>query len=478
MPAQNPADLPSYKHPDYQKMSAVLQLLHDVYNNLQDCKDAYLPKAQKEPEQAFEARVKRSVFNNKTRLIIDSNAGLLTAFDVSGAPSTLEAAQSNVDMRGSDLKSFVFKANVMGLRDHCCYVLTMQDDVEGERTAADDIESPRRPCWKLIDRRNVLNWRVAYEGEQLVIEQVTLLMYEDVADGAYGLKAEPRYHVLKRVDGAISHRVFSIEQTNGVEAAVLIEERVVPIPRIPLTPYPDVADPFPVGIPEFLKAAELNLKLFRQESTLDNIQYRVNAPTFWRRSRLDLGDRPPFIAGENYVIELYAADGVHGDDEVGVLEISGEGIAALQQSAEETKTDIEAEGLGFISGARVQRTATETYLSGAQVSASLNGKARQISSALQRMAEDWCLFTGEDASQFAIEMDHSLLEMPLDAQEMAQLLGLWQSGAIDHRTLLELLRMGRQLPPSADIDLILERVAEEVAQQTAAPNISNGVMEE
>jgi hypothetical protein len=74
-------------------------------------------------------------------------------------------------------------------------------------------------------------------------------------------------------------------------------------------------------------------------------------------------------------------------------------------------------------------------------------------------------------------MDQSVLEMPLDAQEMGALLGLWQAGAIDHQTLLELLRMGRQLPPGVDIEEIMERVAvERDAAMPGASEVINGIL--
>jgi len=125
MPQQNPADLPSYCHPTLERLSPALTLLLDAYEGLYLRKADYLPKAQKEPQPAYDRRVERAVFNNKLRPMIDSNAGLLTAFDVSGMPPTLEASENDVDMQGANLKSFVYAANVLGLRDRACYILTM-----------------------------------------------------------------------------------------------------------------------------------------------------------------------------------------------------------------------------------------------------------------------------------------------------------------------------------------------------------------
>lgn len=474
MQQPTPSDLPNYKHPELVRLEECLQLLHDTYNGLPN-KSAYLPKAEREPNTAYKRRLERSFFNNKIRPIIDSNAGLLTAFDVSGLPASLELAEGNVDGKGTGLKAWVAAANVAGLRDDAVYVLTQLDPSDTPRTLADDLERPRLPRWALIDRRNILNWRLSYDDGATTLEQVTILTHADVKDGLYGVKSELRYNVLRRVPGGVENAVYSLGEKN--ELFLVQEPQVLPISRIPLRPWPNNPDFFPKGKPPFAKAAELNIKLFLQESSLENIQYRVNAPTFWRRSSLEFNQRPPFIVGENYVIELMAGDAGVGADDVGVLEIDGAGIAALAAAIEQTKQDIQAEATGFVSGTPVSRTATEAYLSSAQMAATLNGWARRMSAALQGCIDDWCMFTKEDASTFELQIDHSILEQPLDAQEMQSLLGLWQAAAIDHRTLLELLRMGRQLPPSADIDEILERVAQEFSRDTQTPEASNAVLE-
>jgi hypothetical protein len=201
------------------------------------------------------------------------------------------------------------------------------------------------------------------------------------------------------------------------------------------------------------------VKLFQQESALQEIEYRVNVPTVWRRSVEPVELRSPVVFGATWVIELLEGD------EVGVLEISGSGIGALQASIATTKEDISTEATAFLSGARVQRTATEAYLDSTQVQATLNGMAREKASAIVRVFDFWCEFTGEE-NTVQVTADHNLLEMPLDAQEMGQLLSLWQAGAIAHQTLLDLLKMGKQLPPSFDVNEELEKLTVERVEQT------------
>jgi hypothetical protein len=164
-------------------------------------------------------------------------------------------------------------------------------------------------------------------------------------------------------------------------------------------------------------------------------------------------------------------------DSVGVVEISGSGISSLDSSVEETKRAIDEEGVGFLGGATLKRSATEAYLSATRATATLNGFARAKQQAIRALVLDWCEFTGEDGSAFSVAVDQSVLEMPLDSGEMGQLLSIWQAQGIDHQTFLELLRLGRQLPPSIDIDEILERVESEKAAAIPEPaSLQNGMI--
>jgi len=473
--ANNPADLPNYVKPALANLSPALKIVADCWQSLYNRKADYLPRATMEPIPAYQERVARAVFNNLFRSQIESTSGLLTAFETTGEPTSLLMAIDSgrgVNGKGSDLKTFFRRADDLALRDGLCYVLTDNPEVSLGRTAADPAGWP---LWSIVDRRNVLNWKIAWVDGMATLQRVTVRMTVTAADGQYGERMESHYHVFTRMPEGVSLDVWRLNERGEPEAVQ--PTKVSPIDRIPLRSYPETGIQFPCTeepiLPPLLKSAELNLKLFRQESTLDTIEYRVNAPTAWRVSALPLEERPPIVFGQNYVIEL-SRDPVSGNpDEVGILEIGGSGIESLRKSIEQTKTEVEAEGLGFLTGARIQRTATEAYLSGAEATATMNGFARGKTQAVANLVEDWCMFSGETAESFALTMDSSLLEQPLDAQEMTALLSLRQAGELDRRTFLELLRQGKQLPPNTDIDELIERIESEFSRETMMPTIPN-----
>lgn len=466
----DPKELPNYKHPDYQLMERSLLVLLDVYNDLEpDKKSAYLPKEDKEPPNAYGQRVARAVFNNRLRPTIEGNAGLLSEFEVASMPVSVEQSQDNIDNMGSDIKSFFFQADLMALRDGYCYVLADHPPASGEvQTLADQMQSTARPYLVLIDRRNLFNWRCHIEAGRMVVDHVTIQFSQEVSDGSFGVKTEIRYHQLLRTGKGVEHIIWKIADS-GPEVKAIVESRnLTQLQEIPIVCYPYTQKAFTTDVPPFLKLSNLNLRLFRKESELDEIQRRVNCPTVWRRHPGDVQPPPPIIFGPSYTIEIPAGG------EVGVLEISGSGIDRLQASIAELKQDIDNEGLAFLSGSNIQRTATDAVLSSTQIQASLSGTMRNKASAIVRIFDYWCKYTGE-ANTTQVAYDHSLLELPLDAGEMNTLMQLWQAGAISHETLLELLRMGRQLPDDFSVEQELVRIQQERVEQmqTVQPSMES-----
>lgn len=462
------SSLPSYKHPNYESSENWLRILLDCFDNLEGRKSDYLPKEAAEPQAVYAQRVAKSVFNNRLRPTIESSAGLLTEFELANQPVSVAASEGDIDRQGSDIKSFFLQSDVMALRDGYCYVLVDYPPASGAiQTLADQLQSSARPYLVLIDRRNVLNWRYHVEAGKMVIDHITIEFSTEIPDGLFGVKTQVRYHQLVRNDLGVEHIIWRIDEDQPQIKAVVESRNQTTLREIPIVCYPYSSKPFNSDIPPFLKLANLNIKLFRKESCLDEILHRVNVPTVWRKHPGDVPQNlPPVTLGGSWVLEI-----PEGGD-VGVLEIAGTGVAALQVDIETLKKDIDAEGLAFLAGSTVQKTATESFLSSSQIQASLSGMMRNKASAIVKIFDYWCQYTGETNS-IEVTYDHSLLEMPLDAQEMDVLLKLWQASALSHQTLLELLKMGRQLSPDTDIEQELERVEAERSResQTILPSL-------
>lgn len=477
MAVLNPVDLPNYRHPDYSTTVEQLTVLQDVYNGLEKKKALYLPQEEKEPKRAYDNRVMRSTFNNRLRPTIDSNAGLLTNFELTDLPPTVEDSLTNIDGVGSNYKAFFYDADIASLRDGIVYILVDKPaSATPILTEADRLTNTTLPYLKLIDRRNVINWRTHWEAGKLIVDMVVITMVETVADGAFGSKNVTVYHQMERKQtrdengtpmARVQHTIWEIDDAAiaaGIKQDPKLRSRtMLAIDEIPIVAYPNTSKPFNVDVPPFLKMARMNVKLFQKESALDEIERRVNCPTVFRKHpNQEIPQQlPPITFGASWVIEIPQGG------EVGVLEIQGQGIAALQASINKLKEDIDSESMAFLSGSTVERTATEAYLNSSQIQSTLQGMAREKSSAIERIFDMWCKYTGEENGT-QITMDANLLNPPMDAQTIATMLQLWQANVLDKETLLELLKSGKALPPNLDVQQILQRSEQERERQMQA----------
>lgn len=475
-------DLPSYRHPSYRQIEPALTVLKDTYENLEGKKSEYLTKQEKEHDRVYRDRVDRAEFDNKIRPIIDSSAGLLSAFEVANLPPSVEAAKDDIDGQGTDLKSKFLEADTLGVRDNKTYVFIDYPPVEEGQTLADQMLSGRRPYINLIDRRRVYNWRYHYEEGRLVIDRIVFSTQVEKPDGKFGVKSVDVFHQFDRVRRSdengnpifqVLHETWEVVNNGETEEINSTSKQTIDLDEIPIVSYPECSKPFDMSPPRFLKAARMNIKLFRKESALDEIEYRVNAPTVWRQWPGDVpDDPPPIIFGPSWIIEVPQGGAI------GILELNGGGVTHLQTTIAGLREAIEAEGVGFLTGgAQQERTATEAVLTSAQMQATLQAYARHKAAAIKKIFDLWCKYTGEQ-NTIEVNMDSNLLEMPLDSAEMGILIDAWTKGAIDHETLLKLLKTGKQLPPDTDIDEILQRAQEERAQQIeAAANNERAALE-
>ena len=110
-PSNNPR-LVSYQRPELAALAPLLKRAKDCWDLLprdtseetgsgilKSARARYLPKEPGEPQDAYLGRIGRSSYPSTYRDAIRSFAGLLSRFQVSEAPASLEAAEKDVDMR-------------------------------------------------------------------------------------------------------------------------------------------------------------------------------------------------------------------------------------------------------------------------------------------------------------------------------------------------------------------------------------------
>ncbi|MBD2019167.1 DUF4055 domain-containing protein [Leptolyngbya sp. FACHB-36] len=447
------SDLPSFLHPLYLEVADELALVADLWSELKDCKKQYLPKEQAEPPLSYRNRLDRTPFDSRFKPALKGHAGLLSDFTVlEDTAASITAAIEDIDLQGTDLTTFLTDLDEMVLRDGGAGVLVEYPvALEGIESAADQMALEMRPYLVAIDRRNILNWQIDYMRGKPVIRHLAIREMRLEPEGLFGVAEKTYYRVLRPG----SFEVYELRVISNKWQAVLVEAGETGLDQVPFRWYSISNSKWFAGLPPFLNLARLNIEHLQKRSSLNEVLWKCNLPTFYRKGCPPIPGTnppqfPPLKIGPNSVID------VPKDGEAGVIEPKGTAIAATQADTEKLEGAMDRVSLAFLTGGEASKTATEIMMDSAQTQCSLKNMARRKESLVQSLFSLWVEYTGETAAG-GIQVNESILQMPMSSQDAGLVLDNMGVKFSD-RLGLELLKYRRWLPPEVDVDAEVERL--------------------
>jgi hypothetical protein len=304
-----------------------------------------------------------------------------------------------------------------------------------------------RPYWVTLPAERVINWRTARVGadpEQLVM----VVIREDApAEGSGGFShaMEERYRELALLDGFYQSRVWTKAKDTSVDS-----ERFVPGPWIkpmrrgaPLTFIPftfvgtDGITP-DVTRPPLLDLADVSIGHFRNSADLEHGLFLVALPTPWASGVK--GDGALRI-GPSVVWRLTE------NGKAGILEISGEGLAAIKDAMaakERLMATLGARLLEEPHGAQAE-TATAVRMRQSGESASLRTTAGAASAAITRVLRWhvwWFTGAGDLDLDVMVELCSEYFQVKATPEEVKAALLALQAGEISFATFYSILEKG------------------------------------
>ncbi|MBD1995996.1 DUF4055 domain-containing protein [Leptolyngbya sp. FACHB-541] len=455
----NDSSLPSFVHPQLAAVAEELGLVWDVWSELKDCKERYLPQENAEPPQAYKNRLKRSQFDSRFKPALKGHAGLLSDFVLTqDVAKSINDNERNIDQQGNDLTTFFTEVDEMVLRDGGCAILTefSPEPVDGEgnsqiQTAADEALFELRPYLVAIDRRDILNWDVEYRQGKPFINLVTIRERRLVREGLFGTAEKTFYRVLQPG----SFQVFELVHSGGKWRADVVEEGTTTLNRVPLVWYSISESKLFQAQPPFLNLARLNIEHLQKRSSLNEVLHKCNLPVPVRKGMVkSLADliKPiaKLIIGPNSVVD------VPTDGDFSFAEPTGNAIASTQGDIVKLEDAMDRVSLAFLSGGEGQKTATEVVLDTAQTQATLKGMARRKASSVEQIFELWTDYTKEKVSG-SIEVNEKILQLPPDPQEVQIILDA-MGVKISNRLGLTMLLQRRWLPIETDVEAELKLI--------------------
>ena len=487
----NDPSLVSYHRPELIRQLPALELAHHCWHLLdstfvdnsgrtRNIKEKYLQQEPAEPRNAYESRLLRSTYAPIYRDSIRSYAGLLNRFQLVDAPSSLEAAESDIDLQGESVQSFWNRCDEKALRDGGVFVMVDMTPEDGETNFFDEQNSGRRPYLIMVDRANVINWSIEYVGGRERVVHATIRQFrQKTVPGSYGVELDAVYHVVR------PNLVETFRLEKQGREWVQIKEREVntSIPVVPLVWYGATDPHFAHGDMPLNALAELSIQHFQMRSDLQELLHKCAMPVPVRTgAKIGADGKPmPLILGPNTAVDLDAEGG-----KFEFAEPSGRSLERHQAEIQHLELLMDRSSLNFLYGANI-KTATEASLRASQVASQVSALTRNKTSAFSNVMRLWAAYSGELDQvnpESGIAINDSLISRPLEASEIAQLVNLYSQGLLSKRTVLDELQRGGILDPDLKVEEEIARTEEdhqeqvdqmiddELAMQEAAPESS------
>lgn len=453
LPPTTDSSLPSFLHPLYVEVNADLEWVFDVWQDLKDCKAAYLPKEEKEPQQAYQNRLSRTQFDNRFMPAIKGHAGLLSNFVLSeDTPASMALYEKDIDQQGNSLRSCLSEADEMVLRDGGCGILVEYPpepiDLEGNpliNNAADEQAFKLRPYLVLLDRRDILNWEIEYRAGKPFITFAVIRKSQFVREGLFGTKLLTFYRVL--TPGRFED--YELVFTQGQWRSILINQGETSLDRVPLVWYSISENKLFQGAPPFMNLARLNVEHYQKRSSLNEVLHKCNLPVPVRKGLIQSIEdlvKPvaKLVIGPNSVVDVPETGDFY------FAEPRGTAIGATQADIEKLEGAMDRVSLAFLTGGEAEKTATEVVLDTAQTQATLMGMAERKKSAIEQVMDLWSGYTGEEPGG-SIEVNAKVLQLPPNPQDVQVILDA-MGIKISNRLGLEMLLQRGWLPQETDIE--------------------------
>jgi hypothetical protein len=482
-------DLPNAPHPAVVRMRPAWRDCRDLASGTRAIHaggQRYLPIHPREQPEDYKRRATATEVYNGFRRAIGAMTGLVMQTDPAisdGAPAEFVEDWDNIDGRGTSGPVFsrhLFNdATITGLAGILVdFPAVATPDL---LSLADETSLGIRPYWLLIRAEQLVSWRTARVGGQLILTQLVLREDVEEPNGRFGTAICTYYRVFVR-------QVFRSFDANGMELEVasdtvqweLWKSEVKPngdekpefqkggtltgMDEIPFSPM--VAGNDPEGFecaPPLQDMADVNLAHYRVNADRRHVMHLACVPIPVR-----VGFRPPVDgSGEVTVAANMMMDVPVGGD---FFWRSPDGTAF-----EPTKDELDAleRRMGQLAAAflspdtRQAETAKAKQIDSSAQNATLASTARSLKGCLDHAARLHLKYRKLESAEATFTVNTEYEKLVMDTTLVQALSTMEQAGQLTLDTLLTLLVRGHILPDDFDAEAEQEKVAKRAAELLA-----------
>jgi hypothetical protein len=424
----------------------------------------YLPIEPKEPEAAYNNRLKRSVLTPLYEDTVNKLVGKIMKQPVvlgEDVPEAITRYEDDIDAGGTDLNEWTKRIAFWALNHGVTFILVDAPNIqqieerEGRPVDRSDVNNGKlRPYAVHVKATQLIGWKTEVRDGQIVLTQARIRMTteEDSDQDEFSTVPVERIHVWEIGRRRIYRKM---ESDDAKEDWILESDNTVDLEVIPLIPvYGEHVDFFKGEAP-LLEIAHLNVTHWQSDSDQRHILHVARVPILFG-SGLGDSERGDF---EIQVGANTMTRGPQGSD-MKYVEHSGAGIEAGANDLEVLEHRIAKLGLNMI----LKRptgdvTATARALDQSEADSPLGMFARHLEKQLEAMLDLFGLILnlGEDmGGDVTVYKDFSITQR--DGEDIKALADMRKNNDISRLTYWEELKrrnlLGDDFDPDDEIDLL------------------------
>jgi hypothetical protein len=427
--------------PDWKVMAAVT----NGTNYIRDLAELYLPQEPREDDEAWQARIDRSVLSPYTSRLIETAAGavLRKPIHIEGDPYWSEVAL-DIDGIGSNINEYARRALVSSLTYGHSAILVDFPAATGARNLAEERAMGRRPYFVHVDAPQIWGWR---KDDTNRLTQIRIHDYEYRPLNEFG---EEQVEVM-RVIYPGRYDLYTL----GQETVTFEESNGFSLDTIPVVPIYSNRRGVLISQPGLLDIANLNITHYQRQSDLIHALHIAAMPTLVLEGYSQ--DSSEATIGVNYAL------GMEPGHKAYYVQSDATSFEAQMAELQSLEGQMSTLGITKLFGQKfVAESAEAKRIDQAQSNSVLAIISQELESALNQAFKLAAQYVGMEPPVITIDRDFDYYR--LIGQDVAVLAQLNESGKISDETLLKILQHGEILPEDVRVADELERI-----QQMEAP---------
>lgn len=451
-----PVDTP---HPDYAVASKRWKRMRDNaagQDAVHGATVAYLPRLKDEPDDRYKARLARSPFFEATARTVEGLVGMLFRKSPTvDCPAALKLLLEDVTKSGVSFEAFgkglatevVTVARVGVLVD---YPAPPQREEGAPPLTKQDVDKLNlQPHMARYEAESVLDWDEQWLNNRTTLCMVRLKEIYSEPDPAdeFVRKTGEQIRVLDLVEGTYRQRLYRrADQAGPFEQYgpdVFPQMNGKPMGYIPFQFFGAEGNGPGIEKPPLLAMANINISHYHTTADLEHGAHQTALPQPW------VAGVSPLIGVEGQPVDstLYIGGGdawqfPHAETKVGMLEYSGQGLAALEARRASKEAQMAVLGARMLEPQKTGVEAAETagiHRAGEQ--ATLASQADVLSRGLLNVLTWFAEWAGISGA-ISVKVNKEFFPLNMTAQEITAVVGAWQNGALSPQEKFEKFQKG------------------------------------